>query len=104
MWQCLRCGEANLWTMELLYEANATLGKPEPTEVRVTPVPGKAILISGHDLHVMEGLLKACEPHGIKVYTHGEVRLQTCRHTLCICNVCMDTPAQIWVYVCIYRI
>jgi hydroxylamine reductase len=70
---CLRAGEANLWTMETLYEANSMLGSPEPTEVPVTPVPGKCVLISGHDLVVMESLLKACEPLGIKVYTHGEM-------------------------------
>jgi hydroxylamine reductase len=71
---CLRCGEANLWTMELLYEANtASLGTPEPTKVQVRPVPGKCVLVSGHDLHVLEGLLAACEPRGVKVYTHGEM-------------------------------
>jgi len=70
---CLRAGEVNLRTMEILYEANATLGTPEPTEVHVRPVAGKAVLISGHDLIAMEALLKACEPLGIKVYTHGEM-------------------------------
>lgn len=70
---CLRAGEANLWTMEMLYEANALLGKPEPTQVKVAPTPGKCVLVSGHDLVVMESLLKACEPLGIHVYTHGEM-------------------------------
>ncbi|KAJ1491497.1 hypothetical protein T484DRAFT_1774410 [Baffinella frigidus] len=36
----LRCGEANLWTMEMLYEANATLGKPEPEADTLNPAPG----------------------------------------------------------------
>jgi len=70
---CLKAGEVNLRAMELLYEGNATLGTPEPTEVQVKPVAGKCILISGHDLIVMEALLKECEPLGIKVYTHGEM-------------------------------
>eukprot|EP00286_Rhodomonas_abbreviata_P007575 CAMPEP_0181323466 /NCGR_PEP_ID=MMETSP1101-20121128/19801_1 /TAXON_ID=46948 /ORGANISM="Rhodomonas abbreviata, Strain Caron Lab Isolate" /LENGTH=520 /DNA_ID=CAMNT_0023431497 /DNA_START=571 /DNA_END=2133 /DNA_ORIENTATION=+ len=70
---CLRCGEANLWTMDLLYQGNTTLGIPEPTEVQVKPVEGKCILVSGHDLKVMESLLEACEKEGIKVYTHGEM-------------------------------
>jgi len=70
---CLRCGEANLWTMELLSESNATLGKQEPTKVPVSPTPGKCILVSGHDLAFLESLLKACQPLGIKVYTHGEM-------------------------------
>uniref|UniRef100_A0A7S0WCE0 Hydroxylamine reductase n=1 Tax=Hemiselmis tepida TaxID=464990 RepID=A0A7S0WCE0_9CRYP len=70
---CLKAGEVNLRAMELLYEGNATLGTPEPTEVQVAPQPGKCVLISGHDLVCMEALLKQCEPLGIKVYTHGEM-------------------------------
>eukprot|EP00286_Rhodomonas_abbreviata_P013798 CAMPEP_0181333614 /NCGR_PEP_ID=MMETSP1101-20121128/25776_1 /TAXON_ID=46948 /ORGANISM="Rhodomonas abbreviata, Strain Caron Lab Isolate" /LENGTH=553 /DNA_ID=CAMNT_0023443447 /DNA_START=487 /DNA_END=2148 /DNA_ORIENTATION=- len=70
---CLRCGEANLWTMDLLYQANTTLGIPEPTEVQVKPEDGKCILVSGHDLKVVSSLLEACEKEDIKVYTHGEL-------------------------------
>lgn len=70
---CLRAGEANLWTMELLNKANMSLGTPEPTSVPVAPVEGKCILVSGHDLKVLESLLEHCEPLGIKVYTHGEM-------------------------------
>jgi hydroxylamine reductase len=58
--------------MQLLYEANTLLGTPQPTQVTVHPVPGKAVLISGHDLHVMYSLLQACARAGINVYTHGE--------------------------------
>jgi len=43
------------------------------TEVRVTPVTGKAILVSGHDLRDLEELLKQTEGKGINVYTHGEM-------------------------------
>jgi hydroxylamine reductase len=47
----LRVGELNLQVMELLYEANTgTFGKQQPTPVRITPVQGKCILVSGHDL------------------------------------------------------
>mgnify|MGYP001030769439 FL=1 len=49
----LKCGEANLWAMELLDRANTSrYGQPRPTQVRITPVKGKAILVSGHDLQV----------------------------------------------------
>ena len=41
--------------------------------VRVTPVKGKAILVSGHDLGDLEELLKQTEGKGINVYTHGEM-------------------------------
>ncbi|MHC4237588.1 MAG: anaerobic carbon-monoxide dehydrogenase catalytic subunit, partial [Planctomycetota bacterium] len=47
----MRVGEVNLKVMELLDTGNTqTYGHPEPTVVRVTPVAGKAILVSGHDL------------------------------------------------------
>jgi len=71
---CLEAGRINLLTMELLDRAHTqTYGHPEPTEVRVTPVKGKAILVSGHDLKDLEELLKQTEGAGINVYTHGEM-------------------------------
>ncbi|MCE5202361.1 MAG: hydroxylamine reductase [Synergistaceae bacterium] len=70
----LRIGEVNLHVMELLDAGNTgTYGHPEPTMVRVTPVKGKAILVSGHDLADLEELLKQTEGKGINVYTHGEM-------------------------------
>jgi len=70
----LRCGEVNLRVMELLDAANTgAYGHPEPTPVRVTPVKGKAILVSGHDLKDLEMLLQQTEGQGINVYTHGEM-------------------------------
>jgi len=71
---CLKAGELNLKAMELLDAANtAAYGSPEPTAVRVTPVAGKAILVSGHDLLDLEELLKQTEGKGINIYTHGEM-------------------------------
>ncbi len=70
----LRCGEMNLRTMELLDAANTgTYGHPEPTPVRIHPVKGKAIVVSGHDLKDLELLLRQTEGTGINVYTHGEM-------------------------------
>ena len=70
----LRTGEANLWAMEALDTANtSTYGHPVPTQVRVTPIKGKAIVVSGHDLKDLEELLKQTEGRGINVYTHGEM-------------------------------
>jgi len=70
----LKIGEVNLRVMELLDAGNTgTYGHPEPTMVRVTPVKGKAILVSGHDLADLEALLKQTEGKGINVYTHGEM-------------------------------
>jgi len=71
---CLKCGEVNLRAMELLDAANTgAYGHPVPTPVRIEPVKGKAILISGHDLKDLEELLKQTEGKGINVYTHGEM-------------------------------
>lgn len=70
----LRVGEVNLKVMEMLDRAHtSTYGHPEPTAVRITPVKGKAILVSGHDLLDLHELLKQTEGTGINIYTHGEM-------------------------------
>ena len=61
----LRVGEVNLKAMEMLDAANTgTYGHPEPTEVRVTPVKGKCIVVSGHDLKDLKMLLEQTEGKG----------------------------------------
>jgi hydroxylamine reductase len=70
----MKCGEINLAVMEMLDAANTgAYGNPVPTSVRVTPVKGKAILVSGHDLKDLEVLLEQTKGLGINVYTHGEM-------------------------------
>ena len=70
----LRCGEVNLTVMGLLDKANTgAYGNPVPTPVRIEPVKGKAILISGHELKDLEELLKQTEGTGVNIYTHGEM-------------------------------
>jgi hydroxylamine reductase len=70
----LRVGEVNLKVMELLDAAHTgAYGHPEPTKVRITPVAGKAILVSGHDLKDLHALLEQTAGRGINVYTHGEM-------------------------------
>jgi hydroxylamine reductase len=70
----LRCGEINLRVMELLDQANTgAYGNPEPTRIRITPVAGKCILVSGHDLLDLHDLLVQTDGTGINVYTHGEM-------------------------------
>ncbi|NIB38280.1 hydroxylamine reductase [Pseudomaricurvus alkylphenolicus] len=67
-------GNLNLKVMALLDEGNTDrFGHPVPTQVRVTPVKGKAILVSGHDLQDLHELLKQIEGKGINIYTHGEM-------------------------------
>jgi len=72
--KALKCGEINLKAMELLDLANTSeFGHPEPTKVRITPVKGKCIVVSGHDLKDLEELLRQTENKAINVYTHGEM-------------------------------
>ena len=70
----LKVGELNLKVMALLDAGNTgAYGHPVPTPVRIEPVKGKAILVSGHDLKDLAELLKQTEGKGINVYTHGEM-------------------------------
>ena len=70
----LECGKTNLMAMELLDAANTeAYGHPVPTSVSLAPRPGKAILISGHDLKDLHDLLVQTEGTGINIYTHGEM-------------------------------
>jgi len=70
----LKVGELNLKVMQLLDAANTgAYGHPEPTQVRVTPVAGKCICVSGHDLKDLAELLEQTDGKGINVYTHGEM-------------------------------
>ncbi|MDR3514927.1 MAG: hydroxylamine reductase [Azospirillaceae bacterium] len=70
----MRCGAVALTTLELLDAANTgAYGNPEPTPVRMGPIAGKAILVSGHDLKDLEILLTQTAGTGINVYTHGEM-------------------------------
>jgi hydroxylamine reductase (hybrid-cluster protein) len=41
--------------------------------VSLDPVPGKCILVTGHDMHDLHLLLQQTEGKGINVYTHGEM-------------------------------
>ena len=70
----LRCGEIGLRVLELLDAAHTgTYGQPTPTPVQMGPVPGKAILVSGHDLADLEALLAQSAGTGLNIYTHGEM-------------------------------
>ena len=72
--RALDAGKWNIKVMELLDRANTGgYGDPVPTKVRITPVKGKAILVSGHDLRDLELLLQQTEGKGINIYTHGEM-------------------------------
>jgi len=70
----LKCGEVALEAMALLDGANTgAMGHPVPTPVLMGHVPGKAILVSGHDLGDLQALLEQTAGLGINIYTHGEM-------------------------------
>ena len=72
--EAMNTGKLNYRVMELLDAANTgAYGHPVPTKVRTTPVKGKAILVSGHDLKDLEEILKQTAGKSINVYTHGEM-------------------------------
>jgi len=70
----MECGKHNLTVMGLLNEGHVErYGHPVPTPVNLGTKAGKAILVSGHDLLMLEELLKQTEGKGINIYTHGEM-------------------------------
>jgi hydroxylamine reductase len=70
----LETGRTNMRAMELLDAGNTgAYGHPVPTEVPLGHEPGKAVLISGHDLKDLEQLLAQTEGLDLHVYTHGEM-------------------------------
>jgi hydroxylamine reductase len=70
----LKCGEVGLRVLEMLDAANTGgYGTPVPTPVLMGHRPGKAILVSGHELKDLEELLEQTAGTGINVYTHGEM-------------------------------
>ncbi len=70
----MECGQANFKCMEVLNQANTgAYGHPVPTPVNLGTKAGKGILVSGHDLKMLEEILKQTEGKGINIYTHGEM-------------------------------
>ncbi|QTL95209.1 hydroxylamine reductase [Aeromonas jandaei] len=70
----MEIGQLNFKIMEMLdLGETSAFGHPEPTQVRVTPIPGKCILVSGHDMMDLKLILDQTKGTGINVYTHGEM-------------------------------
>jgi hydroxylamine reductase len=70
----LEAGEMTIRAMRLLKNAHIqAYGEPQPVEVKTGTVEGHGIVVTGHDLKVLEELLKQTEDTGINVYTHSEM-------------------------------
>lgn len=70
----MQTGQYGVSVMAALDEANTSAyGNPQMTRVKLGVRSNPAILISGHDLHDLEMLLKQTEGTGVDVYTHSEM-------------------------------
>ncbi|MBU5615459.1 hydroxylamine reductase [Geomonas azotofigens] len=70
----MECGKLNIKVMEMLNTGHVEhYGHPVPTKVQLGTRKNKGILVSGHDLRMLEELLKQTEGKGIDIYTHGEM-------------------------------
>ncbi len=72
--QLMKVGSAGVEVMDKLSNAHTNkFGIPSPVKVTQNKVEGKAILVSGHNLEMLEKLLIATQDKGINVYTHSEM-------------------------------
>jgi len=72
--QLLKVGDAGVKMMGILSDAHTkAFGIPTPVKVTQNKAEGKAILVSGHNLHAMKYLLEQTEGKGINIYTHSEM-------------------------------
>jgi len=70
----IEAGNINIKAMAGLKKAHIdNYGEPEPAVVEKGASQGHAILVTGHDLKVLEELLKQTEGKGINIYTHSEM-------------------------------
>lgn len=72
--QLMKVGSAGVEVMDKLSQAHTSkFGVPTPVKVNQNKVESKAILVSGHNLEMLEKLLIATENKGINIYTHSEM-------------------------------
>ena len=72
--QLMKVGKAGITMMDILSEAHTShLGIPTPVKISQNKAEGKAILVSGHNLDMLQELLKQTEGKGINIYTHSEM-------------------------------
>lgn len=70
----IEAGNINIKAMAGLKQAHRdNFGEPEPAVVEKGASKGHGILVTGHDLKVLEELLKQTEGKGINIYTHSEM-------------------------------
>jgi hydroxylamine reductase len=72
--QLLKVGKAGVEVMDILSNAHTNkFGIPTPVKISQNKADGKAILVSGHNLHALKELLEQTKDKGINIYTHSEM-------------------------------
>ncbi|MDD2451846.1 MAG: hydroxylamine reductase [Sulfurovum sp.] len=76
--QLMKLGEAGVEVLDLLSDVHTRhFGIPTPVKISQNKAEGHAILVSGHDLDMLDGLLRRIKERGledkINVYTHSEM-------------------------------
>lgn len=72
--QLLKVGKAGVEVMDILSNAHTSkFGIPTPVKITQNKASGKAILVSGHNLHALKELLEQTKDKGINIYTHSEM-------------------------------
>ena len=72
--QLLKVGKAGVEVMDILSNAHTNkFGIPAPVKISQNKAEGKAILVSGHNLHALKELLEQTKDKGINIYTHSEM-------------------------------
>ena len=72
--QLLKVGKAGVEVMDILSNAHTNkFGIPAPVKISQNNAEGKAILVSGHNLHALKELLEQTKDKGINIYTHSEM-------------------------------
>lgn len=72
--QLLEVGKGGVEVMDILSNAHTSkFGIPSPVRVSQNKASGKAILVSGHNLHALKALLEQTDGKGINIYTHSEM-------------------------------
>ncbi|WP_086241535.1 hydroxylamine reductase [Campylobacter devanensis] len=72
--QLLKVGKAGVEVMDILSNAHTSkFGIPTPVKISQNRAEGKAILVSGHNLHALKELLEQTKDKGINIYTHSEM-------------------------------
>ncbi len=70
----VEAGKMNIKAMRLLKKAHIdSFEEPVPVQVKTGTVKGHGILVTGHDLHVLDRLLQQVEGSDVFVYTHSEM-------------------------------